>query len=74
MLFRSQILKRNGLSQVYDRTKIKNAIQKAFFGLGAEISEDEIKELEERVQKLTDKYIAEIDKAVESKTKEILTV
>ena len=40
----------------------------------AEISEDEIKELEERVQKLTDKYIAEIDKAVESKTKEILTV
>ncbi len=40
----------------------------------AEISEDEIKELEERAQKLTDKYIAEIDKAVESKTKEILTV
>ena len=40
-----QILKRNGLSQVYDRTKIKNAIQKAFFGLGAEISEDELSHL-----------------------------
>ncbi len=40
----------------------------------AEVSEDEIKELEEQAQKLTDKYIAEIDKAVESKTKEILTV
>lgn len=39
-----------------------------------EVSEDEIKELEEQAQKLTDKYIAEIDKAVESKTKEILTV
>ena len=40
-----QILKRNGLSQVYDRTKIKNAIQRAFFGLGAEISEDELSHL-----------------------------
>ena len=40
-----QILKRNGLSQVYDRTKIKNAIQKAFLGLGAEISEDELSHL-----------------------------
>ncbi len=40
----------------------------------AEVSEDEVKELEEQAQKMTDKYIAEIDKAVESKTKEILTV
>ena len=30
--------------------------------------------IEEDVQKLTDKYIAEIDKAVEAKSKEILTV
>ena len=40
----------------------------------AEVSEDEIKELEDMAQKLTDKYIAEVDKAVEVKTKEILTV
>lgn len=40
----------------------------------SEISEDEIKELEDGAQKMTDKYIAEIDKAVEAKTKEILTV
>lgn len=40
----------------------------------AEISEDEIKELEDGAQKMTDKYIAKIDKAVEEKTKEILTV
>lgn len=39
-----------------------------------EISEDEIKELEDSAQKMTDKYIAEIDKAVENKTNEILTV
>ena len=39
-----------------------------------EISEDEAKTLENEVQKLTDKYVAEIDKAVEDKSKEILTV
>lgn len=40
----------------------------------SDISEDEIKELEEKAQKMTDKYIAEVDKAVDNKTKEILTV
>lgn len=39
-----------------------------------DISEDEIKELEDLSQKLTDKYIAEIEKAVEVKSKEIMTV
>ncbi len=39
-----------------------------------EVSEDEIKDLEDDVQKLTDKYIKDIDKAVEEKSKEILTV
>lgn len=43
-------------------------------GKNSDISEDEIKELEDRAQKMTDKYIAEVDKAVENKTKEILTV
>lgn len=39
-----------------------------------EISEDEGKQLEDQVQKLTDKYIASVDKAIEDKSKEILTV
>ena len=39
-----------------------------------EVSEDELKELENDTQKITDKYIAKIDGAVEGKTKEILTV
>ena len=39
-----------------------------------EISEDEADDLEKSVQKLTDKYIAEVDKAVDTKTKEVLTV
>ena len=40
----------------------------------SEISEDEIKQLEEELQKLTDKYIKEIDALMESKSKEIMTV
>ena len=39
-----------------------------------EISEDEQKIAEEDMQKTTDKYIAKIDKEIEEKTKEILTV
>ena len=38
------------------------------------ISDDEYKNIEEDIQKLTDKYVAEVDKAVETKSKEILTV
>lgn len=43
-------------------------------GKAGEFSEDEQKQLEDEVQKLTDKFIAEIDKAVDEKSKEILTV
>lgn len=39
-----------------------------------EISEDELQNLEDDTQKLTDKFIAEIDKIMEDKSKEILTV
>ncbi len=39
-----------------------------------EISEDDQKDLETKVQKMTDKYIADIDKAMDEKSKEILTV
>lgn len=39
-----------------------------------EISEDEQKQTEERIQKLTDKYIAKIDEAVETKSSEVMTV
>lgn len=42
--------------------------------LGKEISEDEAKQLEEQLQKATDKYIKEVDALVESKSKEIMTV
>ena len=41
---------------------------------GSDISEDEIKDLEEQLQKLTDKYIKEVDVAVDVKTKEVMTV
>lgn len=41
---------------------------------GSEVSEDEIKDLETELQKLTDQYIKNIDKAVEDKSQEVLTV
>lgn len=40
----------------------------------SEISDDELKNAEIDIQKLTDKYVAEIDKAMENKSKEIMTV
>ena len=41
---------------------------------GSDVSEDEIKSLEEELQKLTDKYVKEIDSAVEVKSKDVMTV
>ena len=41
---------------------------------GTEVSEDEIKDMEEDLQKLIDKYIKEVDKSVEAKSKEVMTV
>lgn len=38
------------------------------------ISEDEIKEGEEKIQKITDQYIAKIDEILNHKEKEILTI
>lgn len=40
----------------------------------SEISEDESKDLQDKVQKLTDKYVAKIDELLAAKEKEILTV
>ena len=39
-----------------------------------EISEDELKDATEKMQKITDKAIEKVEKAIENKTKEILTV
>lgn len=55
---------------------IRRDANDAFKKLGKsnEISEDEAKQLEDEVQKMTDKYIVKVDKAVEEKSNEILTV
>lgn len=39
-----------------------------------DVSEDEIKQLEENLQKMTDKFIKEVDKLIETKSQEIMTV
>lgn len=41
---------------------------------GTDVSEDEIKDMENELQKLTDKYVKEADKSVENKSKEVMTV
>jgi ribosome recycling factor len=41
---------------------------------GTEVSEDEIEDLNDELQKITDKFIKDIDAAVEEKTKEVMTV
>ena len=41
---------------------------------GSDVSEDEIKDMETELQKLTDKYVKEVDKAVDNKSKEVMTV
>lgn len=46
----------------------------AFKKIAKEISEDDVKQLEEELQKITDKYIKEVDKLTEAKSAEILTV
>lgn len=69
-------IKKKGEASKVAIRNIRRDANDAFKKLGKseDVSEDEIKELEGKVQKMTDKYIADIDKAVEEKTKEILTV
>ena len=38
------------------------------------LTEDDLKDLETEIQELTDKFVKEVDKAVEEKTKELMTV
>jgi len=43
-------------------------------GKDESLSEDEVKNMQEKVQQITDRYIVEVDKVVEHKEKDILTV
>jgi len=54
------------------RRDANDAIKKA--AKANEISEDEQKQIEDEIQKVTDKFIAEIDKNTDAKTAEIMTV
>ena len=54
------------------RRDANDAIKKA--AKANEISEDEQKQIEDEIQKLTDKFITEIDKCTDAKVSEIMTV
>ncbi len=55
-------IRREGMDMVKDLNK------------KSEITEDELRTDEESIQKLTDKYVAEIDKLLENKEKEIMNI
>lgn len=55
-------IRRDGMDEA--KSKCKNS----------EITEDEKASLEDKIQKLTDKYIAQIDKLLEDKEKEIMNI
>jgi len=68
-------VKKRGESAKVAVRNIRRDANDAFKKLkGDDVSEDEIKDLEDQVQKLTDKYIASVEEAIEAKSKEILTV
>lgn len=54
------------------RRDAMDAIKKA--GKAGDVSEDEQKDAEDGVQKNTDTYVAKIDKEIEEKVKEVMTV
>ena len=54
------------------RRDANDAIKKA--AKASEVSEDEQKQIEDEIQKLTDKFVTEIDRATDAKTNEIMTV
>lgn len=54
------------------RRDANDAVKKA--NKANEITEDEMKDYEDKVQKMTDKFITEIEKVTEAKSTEILTV
>ena len=43
-------------------------------GKAEDLSEDETKDLEDQIQKITDEYIKKVDAAIDDKTKEIMTI
>ncbi|SNU07115.1 ribosome recycling factor [Lachnospiraceae bacterium] len=62
----AKVVVRNVRREANDAVKKQNK--------AGEISEDDQADEEKKIQKATDKFVGEIDKMVESKTKEIMTV
>lgn len=68
-------IKKKGENAKIAIRNIRRDANDAFKKLGKQdLSEDEVKELEDKVQKMTDTYISDIEKMIEVKSKEILTV
>ncbi len=71
----SKEIKKKGEDAKVALRNIRRDGNDAFKKLGKEdVSEDEIKGLQDELQKLTDNYVKEIDSLSEAKSKEIMTV
>ncbi len=57
-----------------DAIKDIKKLEKGDKDLDVKISEDESKEAQEKIQEYTDKYVEKVDKMIDSKTKELMTV
>lgn len=68
-------IKKKGENAKVAIRNIRRDAMDQFKKLGKEdVSEDQIKDLEDGVQKMTDQFVAKIDKAVDAKSQEVLTV
>ena len=54
------------------RRDANDAVKKE--AMANEISEDDQKQLEDKIQKLTDEYVKKIDQAIDAKSTEVMTV
>lgn len=76
---RKELVKQVKAAAEMSKVSIRNVRRDANDGVKLRVKdeslpEDEVKRLQDQVQKITDKYIAEIDEIVEHKEAEILTV
>ena len=70
-----QVSKRGEEAKVAIRTTRRDAIERfKKQKKNKEITEDDLSDLEEQIQKLTDKFVKQIDKIISEKEKEILEV
>ena len=71
ILDQTELPNREVWMELETREDVWDAIKKL---KGSEVSEDEISDLEDELQKITEDYCKKVEKAVEEKTREIMEI